>query len=82
MEIIASSPLSKVLIQIDFTQLFAAHNTIEFTLSTHGVSTTVTQAMHGPCPYMAKLMGIFFSMDKMVGRKHEEGLANLQAISE
>jgi len=38
--------------------------------------------MYGPCPYISKLMGIFFSMDKMVGRKYEEGLENLKALSE
>ncbi|MEC4747612.1 SRPBCC family protein [Methylomicrobium sp. Wu6] len=82
MEIIESSPRSKVLIQIDFIKPFEAHNTIEFTLVTHGDATMVTQAMYGHCPYISKLIGIFFSMDKMVGKKYEEGLANLKAISE
>jgi len=82
MEIIESSPTSKVIIKIDFISPFEAHNTIEFTLVTQGDSTIVTQAMYGPCPYISKLMGIFFSMDKMVGQKYEEGLANLKALSE
>jgi len=82
MEIIESSPTSKVIIKIDFIKPFEAHNTIEFTLVTHGDATIVTQAMYGPCSYISKLMGIFFSMDKMVGQKYEEGLANLKALSE
>ncbi|WP_245598802.1 hypothetical protein [Methylomicrobium lacus] len=82
MEIIESSPRSKVLIQINFIKPFAAQNTIEFTFVTHGNSTIVTQSMYGPCSYISKLMGIFFSMDKMVGQKYEEGLANLKALSE
>ncbi|WP_374086487.1 SRPBCC family protein [Methylomicrobium lacus] len=82
MEIIESSPTSKVIIKIDFIKPFEAHNTIEFNLVTHGDSTIVTQAMYGPCPYISKLIGIFFSMDKMVGQKYEEGLANLKALSE
>jgi len=82
MEIIESSPPSKVILKIDFIKPFEAHNTIEFTLVTQGDSTMVTQAMYGPCPYLSRLMGIFFSMDKMVGQKYEEGLANLKAISE
>jgi len=82
MEIIESSPTTKVIIKIDFIKPFEAHNTIEFNLLTQGDATIVTQAMYGPCPYISKLMGIFFSMDKMVGRKYEEGLANLKALSE
>jgi len=82
MEIIESSPAAKVIIKIDFIKPFEAHNTIEFTLVSQGDATIVTQSMYGPCPYISKLMGIFFSMDKMVGRKYEEGLANLKALSE
>jgi uncharacterized protein YndB with AHSA1/START domain len=82
MEIIESSPPSRVALKIDFIKPFEAHNTVEFTLLTQGDSTMVTQAMYGPSPYVSKLMGIFFSMDKMVGQKYEEGLANLRAIAE
>ena len=28
----------------------------------------VTQAMYGPSPFISKVMGLFFSMDKMVGQ--------------
>jgi hypothetical protein len=38
--------------------------------------------MYGPSPFVAKLMGLFFSMDKMVGGKYEEGLAKLKALAE
>ncbi|MGR8981898.1 MAG: SRPBCC family protein [Gammaproteobacteria bacterium] len=82
MEIIESLPPSKIKLKIDFIKPFEAHNTIEFTLVRRGDSTTVTQAMYGPSPFMSKLMGIFCSMDKIVGQKYEEGLANLKAIAE
>ncbi|MFY9270892.1 MAG: hypothetical protein WAO55_14205 [Candidatus Manganitrophaceae bacterium] len=59
-----------------------AHNTIEFTLAAQGDSTTVTQAMYGPSSYVSKLMGVFFSMDKMIGQKYEEGLAVMKAMAE
>ena len=42
----------------------------------------MTQAMYGPNTFLAKLMGLFFSMDKMIGQKYEEGLASLKAIAE
>lgn len=82
MEIVESSPPSKIKLRIDFIKPFEAHNTIEFTLIPQGGSTLVTQAMYGPSPFISKVMGIFCSMDKMVGKKYEEGLANLKAISE
>jgi uncharacterized protein YndB with AHSA1/START domain len=82
MEIVESSPPSKIKLIIDFIKPFEAHNTIEFTLIPQGGSTLVTQAMYGPSPFISKMMSIFCSMDKMVGKKYEEGLANLKAISE
>jgi hypothetical protein len=82
MEIVESLPPSKVKFKIDFIKPFEAHNTIEFTLIPQGDSTLITQAMYGPSPFISRLMGIFCSMDKMVGRKYEEGLANLKALSE
>jgi uncharacterized protein YndB with AHSA1/START domain len=60
MEIIESSPPSKIALKIDFIIPFEARNTVEFTLVTQGDCTTVTQAMYGPSPYISKLMGIFF----------------------
>jgi hypothetical protein len=31
---------------------------------------------------MSKVMGLFFSMDKLVGPQFEEGLANLKRLAE
>ena len=82
MEIIESSPPAKVLLKIDFIKPFEGHNTIEFTLVPQSDTTTVTQAMYGSSPFISKVMCLFFSMDKMVGTKYEEGLATLKAIAE
>jgi uncharacterized protein YndB with AHSA1/START domain len=82
MEITESTPAFKVALKLDFVKPFEAHNMVDFTLATQGDSTTVTQAMYGPSPYMSKLMTTFFSMEKMVGSKYEEGLANLKALAE
>jgi hypothetical protein len=82
MEIMESSPPSKVVIKLDFIKPFEAHNIAEFTLDSQGDSTNVTWAMHGPNPYMAKVIHIFFSMDSMVGKQFEAGLANLKTIAE
>jgi hypothetical protein len=82
MEIIESTPFSNVVIKLHFIQPFKAHNTVEFILERQGNTTKVTQAMYGPSPFISKLMGLFCSMDKMVGQKYEEGLANLKTVAE
>src|SRR5450432_1470799 len=82
MEIVESTPSTGVLIKIDFMKPFEGHDMVQFTLQPQGDTTKVTQAMYGPSPFVAKLMGLFFSMDKMVGQKYDEGLASLKAIAE
>ncbi|MEY2862139.1 MAG: hypothetical protein RL392_2597 [Pseudomonadota bacterium] len=82
MEITEAAAPSKVLIKLDFITPFEAHNTVEFALLAQGTTTTVTQAMYGPSPFISKLMSLVFSMDKMVGGKYEEGLANLKVLAE
>ena len=82
MEIADTSPPSKVTIKLDFMKPFEAHNTAEFTLEPKGDSTNVTWAMYGPSEFITKVMGVFVSMDKMVGKDFETGLANLKAVAE
>lgn len=81
MEILDSSP-SKVAIQLDFIKPMEGHNRAEFTLEPAGNTTRVTWAMHGPSPYVAKVVGVFMNMDNMVGKDFETGLANLKTIAE
>jgi uncharacterized protein YndB with AHSA1/START domain len=82
MEIVESTAPSKVALKLHFITPFEANNMVEFVLTPEGNATKVTQAMYGPSPFITKLMGLFFSMDKMVGDKYEEGLASLALIAE
>ena len=82
MEILSSEAPSRIVIQLDFSKPFVAHNTAEFTFEKQGAKTKVTWAMHGPLTFMSKVMGVFFSMDKLVGPQFEEGLASLKALAE
>lgn len=82
MEIVASSSPGRVLIKLDFIKPMEGHNMVEFTITQAGDVSTVTHAMYGPSPFLSRLMTIFFSMEKMVGSKFEEGLATLKAIAE
>jgi hypothetical protein len=81
-EITDSTPSSKVTIKLDMFTPFEAHNVVEFTLGAAGDSTEVTWAMHGPQPYMMKVLSLFMDCDKMVGTNFETGLANMKALVE
>lgn len=81
-EIVESNAPAKVVMKLDMVEPFEGHNIVEFTLAPQGDATEVTWAMHGPAPFMAKLMGIFIDMDRMVGRDFEAGLDNLKAVVE
>ena len=82
MELLEATPASKVRIKLDFTKPFEAHNLVDFTLKPQGDTTLVTWAMYGPSNFMTKLIHIFFSMDKIVGKDFEAGLADLKGVSE
>jgi len=82
MEIRESTTPSKIVIQLDFFKPFEAHNTAEFTMLPQGDGTHVTWVMHGPSPFMNRVMQVFMDFDKMVGKDFEAGLANLKNITE
>jgi Polyketide cyclase / dehydrase and lipid transport len=83
LEITDSVAPSKVAMKLDFIKPFRAQTTAEFTLQAEGDQLTiVTWAMHGPSPYLAKLIGVVFDMDSRVGKDFEAGLANLKALTE
>ena len=82
MEITQTTPASRVAIKLDFIKPFEGHNLTEFVLEPQGDSTQVRWTMAGPAPFISKLMGVFVSMDKMIGKDFEAGLANMQAASE
>ena len=82
MEILETSAPARVLIRLDFLEPFAATNTAEYTIVPEGDASRVTWAMYGPAPFVSKLMQVFVSMDKMVGKDFERGLADLKALAE
>jgi hypothetical protein len=44
--------------------------------------TEVTWAMSGPSPLMARVIGLFVDLDRMIGKDFETGLANLKSLTE
>ena len=81
MEVLEVAPL-KTNIKLDFIKPFEGHNTAEFQYNPQGDSTQVVWSMYGPSPFISKVMGVFFSMDSMIGKDFEAGLANLKAVAE
>jgi uncharacterized protein YndB with AHSA1/START domain len=82
MEIVDTQAPRKVIMSLQFVKPFAGDNTAEFTLDPQSDATAVTWAMYGKSAYIPKLMGLFFSQDKMIGGSFESGLANLKASAE
>ena len=82
MEILETAAPSKIVIKLDFYSPFEAHNTAEFTMLPQGDATNVSWRMHGPAPFMARIMHVFINIDKMVGKDFEAGLANLKRLTE
>lgn len=82
MEITESVPSSKVGIKLDFIKPMEGHNAVEFTLQPNGNSTNVSWEMSGPLSYPGKVMTIFVSMDNLIGKDFDAGLANMKAVAE
>ncbi len=79
MEIISVQQPTEVRIALDFEKPFKSSNTIEFFLIPEGPERTrVRWVMTGPKTLATKVMGVFTSMDKMVGPDFEKGLARLK----
>ena len=83
MEITDTSPPSKIVIKLDFLKPFEAHNTAEFTMLPQGDgATNISWLMHGPAPFISKMMQVFMNIDNMVGKDFEIGLSNLKKLTE
>ncbi|NHZ34977.1 SRPBCC family protein [Massilia rubra] len=82
MEITELTPPSRVVIKLDFIKPFEVSNVTEFTLVPKDGQTQVSWTMSGPMPFISKIMSVFMSMDRIIGRDFEKGLANLKAAAE
>jgi hypothetical protein len=73
---------TEVDIDLNFTAPFASSSTVEFRLLETGSSTKFVWTMTRPLNLMARVMGVFINMDKMIGSDFEKGLAKLKATVE
>jgi Polyketide cyclase / dehydrase and lipid transport len=72
----------RVITKLRFISPWTATNEATYDLEPTTDGTKVTWAMTGQNNYMAKVMGVFMNMDKMVGPMFEKGLANLKTLTE
>ena len=81
-EIVDSTAASKIVMDMAMEKPFAGRNTITFMLVPIGGGTDVSWRMDGTLAFLPKLLGLFMSTDKMMGRMFEKGLADLKTKAE
>ena len=77
----AESPVS-ITMKLDIRKPMEGHNKVVFGLQSQAQTTTVTWTMTGPYPYINRIFGTIFNMDKMIGGSFDKGLADLKALAE
>jgi hypothetical protein len=81
MEILSSTP-EQVDVRLSFEKPFKATNHVAFELASSGETTGVNWRMTGRTSGMAALFGKVMSMDRLVGKDFEKGLARMKAAAE
>jgi uncharacterized protein YndB with AHSA1/START domain len=79
MEILKADPPSHLLIDLVFEKPWKSHSVTEFSIDQTGSGSEVTWTMTGPMTLVTRVMGIFKSMDSMLGPDFEKGLARLKS---
>lgn len=82
MEIVEAVEPSKVRIDLAFEKPWKAQSDTFFTIEPDGSGSRVVWSMTGKKTLMTRAMGIFTSMDKMLGPDFEKGLARLKTTTE
>jgi hypothetical protein len=79
---ITDSNLNSVKADLTMIKPMRADNKVTFSIAAKASQTQVTWHMEGTNSFMHKLMQTVMSMDKMVGKEFEKGLAGLKAAVE
>lgn len=82
MTITDATASSQVGIKLEFMKPFESTSTTTFTLAPAAEGTKFTWSMAGKNNFVSKAMGVFASMDSMIGKDFEAGLANLKGVVE
>jgi hypothetical protein len=82
MQITSAVAPSTIAIALVFEKPFKSMSDTVFTVTPEGAGARVTWTMSGKSSLMLKVMGIFTSMDKLIGPDFEKGLARLKVTAE
>jgi hypothetical protein len=82
MTLLDSKPNEQLSIRLRFVKPFAATNLTTFRLVPAAGGTTVHWIMEGENGFSAKAFAVFVNMDKLLGKDFEEGLANLNRVTQ
>lgn len=82
MEITDATEPTSIEIDLVFEKPWKARNITRFAIAPHGTGSQVTWSMTGKKTLMTKVMGLVMSMDTMLGRDFDKGLARLKATTE
>ncbi len=82
MEIVEATEPSLVRIDLVFEKPWKARNDTVFAITPESNGSRVTWTMTGKKTFMTKVMGLVTSMDKLIGKDFDKGLARLKATAE
>lgn len=82
MTIADSTADAKVKINLEFLRPFPSSSDTTFTFEPAGAGTKATWTMEGRNNFMSKAFGLFMSMDSMIGKDFEKGLAQMKTVAE
>ena len=82
MEITEATEPSAVRIDLAFLKPFKAQSEAVFSIAPDGAGSRVTWVIEGRKSLMTKVMGVFKSMDSMIGPDLDKGLARLKGTTE
>ena len=82
MRIAESEPARRIAIDMQFIEPFESRSRTTFTFEPVANGTRVTWGMSGRNTTMGKAISLVASMDDMIGREFEEGLAKLGTVAE
>jgi hypothetical protein len=82
MTIRGAVPPSSMAVDLRFDKPFKARNDMSFEIREEGPGSSVHWKMSGKKTLMTKVMGIFKSMDALVGPDFEKGLNQLKTLAE
>ncbi|WP_141323977.1 SRPBCC family protein [Myxococcus sp. AB025B] len=82
MEILESRPYEYVRIRVDFLEPMRATNTTEYVLTPAPDGVALTWVMAGENTFAGKALQLFSSMDEVMGRDFERGLADIKLVAE